>query len=138
MSPAVFFGMINPGSLDFDFGRMVQHGARITIGSDYADKDRMPDPLAACAVVQERLASNLPRPDVGDGRSKAAQLLCHFLTLNGAHSVGNPEQFGSIVVGKEANFIITSQDLSHDGFDGAKVLETWFEGKNVYRRKQSL
>jgi predicted amidohydrolase YtcJ len=136
MSPAVFFGMINPGLMDFDFGRMFQHGARVTIGSDYADKDRMPDPLTACAVVSERFAGSLSPPYADDGQTLAAQRLCQFLTLNGAHAVEKSEQFGSIVVGKKASFIVASQDLSRGHFDDAKVLETWFEGENVFRRKE--
>jgi len=59
-----------------------------------------------------------------------------MLTHAGAEPVGREDELGSIEVGKQANFIAVSRNMSEGHFEGAQVLKTWFEGGLVYERQQ--
>ncbi|KAJ9494351.1 hypothetical protein LTR99_000007 [Exophiala xenobiotica] len=128
MSPAFFF--VHPvtaasgGLMDWNFPKMLEAGAHVTIGSDWGAGES-PDLLPSMANIVE---------SVGDGdRQIGGQKVCRMLTLAGAEAVGRDLDFGSIEVGKKANFIAVSKDLSKGEFEGAKILTTWFEGEIVYK-----
>lgn len=127
MSPAFLFAhpltAASNGLMDWNFPKMLRAGAHITIGSDWGAGEA-PDLLPCLAAVVE---------SVGDGdRRLGGQRLVRMLTLGGAQAVGRDEELGSIEVGKKANFIAISRDLSAGDFEGAQVLKTWFEGEMVY------
>jgi predicted amidohydrolase YtcJ len=125
MSPAPFFThpatASSNGLMDWNFSKMLDSEAHITIGSDWGDTSD-PSLLGHCAGIVEKV-----------GASK----LCRILTLAGAEAVGREREMGSIEVGKKANFIALNKDLSKGEFEGAEVLSTWFEGEIVYKRLQS-
>ena len=59
-----------------------------------------------------------------------------FYTRNNAHLLFWEKEIGSIEIGKRADFILVDRDLLAcpiDDLKTTKVLETWVEGKNVYR-----
>ena len=60
------------------------------------------------------------------------------MTINGAKQLGIEDKCGSIKVGKNADFVILDTNfLDYKGeqlrtIHNAKILEVYFEGKNVY------
>lgn len=102
---------------------MMDAGAHITIGSDWG---AVPDPS-----LFQHMANIVDVVGRGD-RIAGGEALCRMMTLNGAIAVDRQRELGSIEVGKKANFIVLSQDLSKGEFDGAKVLRTYFEGEKVW------
>ncbi|KAJ4403805.1 hypothetical protein N0V91_006318 [Didymella pomorum] len=131
MSPAELF--IHPvtaaseGLMDWNFVRMMDAGAHITIGSDWG---AVPDPS-----LFEHMAKIVDRVGRGD-RVAGGEALCRMMTLNGAMAVNREKELGSIEVGKKANFIVMSQDLSKGEFEGAMVLRTYFEGEKVWDARE--
>jgi predicted amidohydrolase YtcJ len=131
MSPAELF--IHPvtaaseGLMDWNFVRMMDAGAHITIGSDWG---AVPDPF-----LFEHMAKIVDRVGRGD-RVAGGEALCRMMTLNGAMAVNREKELGSIEVGKKANFIVMSQDLSKGEFEGAMVLRTYFEGEKVWDARE--
>lgn len=109
--------------MDWNFVRMMDAGAHITIGSDWG---AVPDPS-----LFEHMAKIVGQVGRGD-RAAGGETLCRMMTLNGAMAVNREKELGSIEVGKKANFIVMSQDLSKGEFEGAKVLRTYFEGEKVW------
>lgn len=127
MSPAELF--VHPvtaasgGLMEWNFVRMMEAGAHITIGSDWG---AVPDPS-----LFESMAKIVDI--VGHGNKvTGGETLCQMMTLNGAIAVNREKESGSIEVGKKANFIILDKDLSKGEFEGAKVLRTYFEGEKVW------
>ncbi|KZM26150.1 uncharacterized protein EKO05_0000451 [Ascochyta rabiei] len=127
MSPAELF--VHPvtaaseGLMNWNFTRMMDAGAHITIGSDWG---AVPDPS-----LFQHMANIVTTVGRGD-KAVGGEALCLMMTLNGAIAVGRERELGSIEVGKKANFIVMNQDLSKGNFDGAKVLRTYFEGEKVW------
>ncbi|KAF2194932.1 amidohydrolase 3 [Zopfia rhizophila CBS 207.26] len=129
MSPAMFFThpvtAASNGLMDWNFTKMMDAGAHITIGSDWG---AAPDPSlfeAMAGIVQT----------VGRGsKENGGEVLCRMLTLNGAEAVGKEKEVGSIELGKKANFIVLDRDLSRGEFEGTAVLKTYFEGNLVWER----
>jgi|SRR5690242_1813298 len=127
MSPAELF--VHPvtaaskGLMDWNFPKMIEAGAHITIGSDWG---AVPDPSLFQAM--ENIVEIVGKGD----RSAGGEALCRMITLNGAVAVGRERETGSIEVGKKANFVVMSQDLSKGEFDGVRVLRTYFEGEKVW------
>ncbi|KAF2097565.1 amidohydrolase 3 [Rhizodiscina lignyota] len=129
MSPAFFFGHpLTQGFkdvLDWDFVKLADAGAHITVGSDWGGFFD-PSLIVAGANAVER---------VGKGsKERGGELLCRYLTLAGAEAVGKQNERGSIEVGKKASFIAVDKDLSKGEFDGASVTKTWFEGNLVWEK----
>jgi predicted amidohydrolase YtcJ len=62
-----------------------------------------------------------------------------FYTRNNAHLLFWEKEIGSLEVGKRADFIVVDRDLltcPEDDIKDTKVLQTWVEGKQVYRRER--
>lgn len=107
----------------WNFTKMIDVGAHITIGSDWG---AVPDPSLFQHMAN--IVETVGRSD----RVAGGEALCRMMTLNGAMAVNREKELGSIEIGKKANFIVMSRDLSKGEFDGAKVLRTYFEGEKVW------
>lgn len=60
------------------------------------------------------------------------------LTINGAYQMHVENERGSIKVGKYADFVLVDKDVlecAQEDIHNAKVVSTWFEGKQVYPAK---
>lgn len=63
------------------------------------------------------------------------------LTINGAWQLGIENERGSVKVGKYADFVILDKNiLNYEGTElrticDTKILDTYFEGENVYKAK---
>ena len=73
--------------MNWDFAKMLQAGANITIGSDWG-AGSFPGLLPSVAGILDAVAC-------GEGRIAGAQKLCRLLTLSGAEAVGRGNDFGS-------------------------------------------
>ena len=127
MSPAFFFAhplaANTPELFEWNFNKFMKTDAHITIGSDWVGTYE-PTVFPHLARIVEK---------VGDGsKERGGEILCRFLTLAGAEAVNEESLFGSIEVGKKANFIAVNSNLAKGEFEDAKVLKTWFEGELVW------
>jgi predicted amidohydrolase YtcJ len=109
--------------MNWDFSEMLASKAHVTVGSDWSSGS-YPGLLQHCAAV----FAEVDEASAGRG----GEVLCKMLTINGAQAIGQDATLGSIAVGKKANFIMVSRDLSRGDFDDAKVKKTWFEGELVW------
>jgi predicted amidohydrolase YtcJ len=81
--------------MDWNFTKMLDAGAHITIGSDWGSASD-PSLFGAMANIVE---------SVGRGnKEKGGAALCRMLTINGALAVGREKETGSIEVGEEGEF----------------------------------
>ena len=133
---------IVPGSYYYENSypvRAVRDAGGIVVGgSDAPVGARDPQPFVNIAVAVLR---HMP----GDTALNAQQSLSvrealDAYTIGGARFLGREREFGSLEVGKSADFIIVDRDLlalADSGKAGdiarTRVLETWFRGRRVYR-----
>lgn len=131
MSPAMFFShpltATSNGLMDWNFSKMIETNAHVTIGSDWVAPSN-PSLFPALGGIVEKVG--------GGSNEKGAETLCRMLTLAGAEAVGRDKVTGSIETGKKANFITLDKDVSGGDFDGVSVLTTWFEGKIVWEKPE--
>ena len=69
-----------------------------------------------------------------------AEEALEVFTVNGARAMGLGEETGSLEVGKSADFVVLDRDFVAGPVDeiiDTRVLETWFEGRRVFRTAQS-
>lgn len=130
MSPSMLFATEEHAAPDglakWDFGKMIANGAHITIGSDFVGQD--PGVFGPCVAALKSVRNSIR------DKEAAVEALMRMITLSGAEATGREGVSGSIEVGKKANFVLVDKDLGKGGFDGAEVLETWFEGERVYQK----
>ncbi len=113
-------------------------GAILVAGSDAPVNTRDPQPFVNMAVaVTRRLAPSQPAFNPRQGVTIREVLDAY--TINGARMLGREREFGSLEVGKSADFAILDRDLlaladcgKADEIAGTRVLATWFRGKRVY------
>ncbi|KAL6245928.1 hypothetical protein RBB50_007081 [Rhinocladiella similis] len=147
MSPSVFhiadtFEQIGH-TLRYEFDLVHLAGARTTIGTDYpiTKTPNLLPPVAGLVgkvTVDPRVAKNPIVPEIHQGKTAeeiSGPILCYLLTLGAAEAIGKEKTTGSIEVGKKANFVAFSHDLSRGEFKDAEVLQTWFEGRVVFSRE---
>lgn len=116
--------------MEWNFAKMLKHAAHVTIGSDWSLQE--PAILPACALILDNVAGAFSEDSGTEKRVKAAEAICRMLTVAGAVATGTETTAGTIAVGKKANFIMVDHDLAKGDFEGAQVLNTWFEGERVF------
>jgi predicted amidohydrolase YtcJ len=115
-------------------------GAVLVAGSDAPVASRDPRPFVNMAMAVTR---HLPSESVlSKAQTVPIRDVLDAYTINGARMLGRDAEGGSIAVGKSADFVIVDRDFIALGDAGrgdeigkTRVLETWFAGKRVYRRR---
>jgi predicted amidohydrolase YtcJ len=112
-------------------------GAILAAGSDAPVGTRDPQPFVNIQVGVTR--AQPPFPPANPQERLNVRDLIDAYTINGARIMGRESEFGSLEVGKSADFILLDQDIVKVADEGhpekigaTKVLETWFRGRNVY------
>lgn len=113
-------------------------GGILAAGSDAPVGTRDPQPFMNMQVGVTR--SQPPYPPANPQERLNIRDLIDAYTINGARAMGRADEFGSLEVGKSADFILLDRDIVRladeghpDGIGAAKVLETWFQGRRVYQ-----
>jgi hypothetical protein len=112
-------------------------GGILVAGSDAPVGTRDPQPFVNMQVGITR--SEPPYPAASPWERLSVRDLIDAYTINGARVMGRDAEFGSLEVGKSADFILLDQDVLALADAGkpeligkTKVLETWFRGAKVY------
>ena len=112
-------------------------GGIVAAGSDAPVETRDPHPFV-------NLAHAVTRRNPGGAALNPAQALSieealDAYTINGAKMLGIDKDAGSLEVGKSADFVVLDRDIialaktGHaDDIAKTRVLQTWFQGKQVY------
>ena len=120
MSPAIFHEKEliahSNNQLIWPFEDLLKANVHVTIGSDWI--------LPLTPNLFPALAAVVPRIGI--------EQAIRCITLAGAEAVGQAEEFGSIEVGKKANFIQLDRDLTKRNIADTIVHRTWFEGRVVW------
>ena len=112
-------------------------GATLVAGSDAPVNTRDPQPFVNMMVGVTRSYPPFG-PATPSQRLDVREVLDAY-TINGAHAMGRADEFGSLEVGKSADFILVDRDFialadagKPEEIGKTKVLETWFMGRRVY------
>ena len=127
MSPSVWhlYGRLlgDPPRDAWEFRTLYEHGARLTIGTDWVVTPT-PNLFPALEGMLDR----------GDESIDLAAAL-RAMTLNGAFAAGWEGSSGSLQAGKYANFVVLDRnlfDIPVSAISETQVLRTVFEGRTVY------
>ena len=117
-------------------------GAILAAGSDAPVNTRDPQPFVNMQLGVTRAEPG--KPPANPWEQLTIRDLIDAYTLHGAQAMGRADEFGSLEVGKSADFILLDQDIlaladaGHaDAIGKTKVVETWFKGQKVYAAKPS-
>jgi len=116
-----------------------QAGGILVAGSDAPVNTRDPQPFVNMALAVTRAIPG--KPPESPWQSIPIRDVIDAYTISGAKFLNRDSEAGSIEVGKSGDFIVLDQDilkLADSGHAekiiGTQVLETWFQGRNVYTR----
>ncbi len=114
-------------------------GAILLGGSDAPVDTNDPRPFINMATAVTRRAPG--RPALNPSQSITIRDAINAYTINGARYLRTDKDAGSIEVGKSADFVVVDQDILKladqgraDDIGKTHALETWFMGRQVYRR----
>jgi predicted amidohydrolase YtcJ len=114
-------------------------GAILVAGSDAPVDTRDPRPFVNMAIAVTRRGA-ADEPAFNARQAVTIREILDAYTINGARMLGRDQEFGSLEVGKSADFVLLDRDIlalpeagKADDIAGTRVLETWFRGKRVYR-----
>lgn len=118
----------------YPVGALQAAGATLIAGSDAPVSTRDPQPFVNMQAAVTRAQGTTP--PLG-ARSQAISIgdAVQSYTLDGARSLGRDNEFGSIAVGKSADFIVLDRDIMTSPaalIGSAKVVKTFFQGSLVY------
>ncbi len=112
-------------------------GAILAAGSDAPVDTRDPRPFVNIQTAVTRTLPGLPPANPAERITLAEAVEAY--TLNGARAMGRGAEFGSLTVGKSADFILLDRDIfalaeagKTEEIGGTRVLQTWFRGQTVY------
>ncbi|TCD59895.1 hypothetical protein EIP91_011218 [Steccherinum ochraceum] len=121
----------------YAFRSILDHGARITLGSDFPVEDL--NPLAGFYAAITRLSPEGTSPHGPSGwfpeQRMTREATLKGMTLDPAYASFSEDTLGSITPGKRADFVILSQDIMSipaRRILDTKVLATVIDGKPVY------
>ncbi len=108
-------------------------GAILAAGSDAPVDTRDPRPFINMQMAVTRAQPRLP--PLNPTETITLPEVIEAYTLNGAKALGRASEFGSLQVGKSADFIELDQDILSipiEKVGATKVLATWFMGRKVF------
>jgi hypothetical protein len=115
-------------------------GGILAAGSDAPVNTRDPQPFLNMQIGVTRAMP--PYPPANPWERLTVRDMIDAYTINGARAMGREAEFGSLEVGKSADFILVDQDIlavadagKPELIGNTKVLETWFRGAKVYDAK---
>ncbi len=117
-------------------GAMQRAGGVLVAGSDAPVETRDPRPFVNMQVGILRARGGTPALGPKDARLTIADMIRAY-TIDGARSLGRDDDFGSIAVGKSADFIVLDRDvltIDAANLGEAQVTQTYFRGALVYKR----
>lgn len=123
----------------YPFKGVKNAGGTLVAGSDAPVGTADPQPFVNMALAVTR---RLPgKPPESPEQAIAIRDVIDAYTINGARFLNRDQEAGSIEPGKSADFIVIDRDIlaladsgKADDVAGTHVLETWFQGKQVYSR----
>lgn len=125
----------------YPFKGVKDAGGTLVAGSDAPVNTEDPQPFVNMAMAVTR---RLPgKPVETPAQALSLRDVIDAYTINGARFLNRDAEAGSLEVGKSADLIVVDQDIlaladggNADQVSKTHVLETWFQGKQVYRRGQ--
>jgi predicted amidohydrolase YtcJ len=125
----------------YPFRAVKQAGGILVAGSDAPVET--PDPRPFVNMSYAILRHDPGQPALNPTQSIAIRDVLDAYTINGARAMGREQEFGSLEVGKSADFIVLDRDIlaladrgTPERIADARVLTTWFKGQIVYRADQ--
>jgi len=118
----------------YPVGALKAAGATLVAGSDAPVFTRDPQPFVNMQMAVTRAQPGTPPLGARSQAIGVADAVRAY-TLDGARSLGREAEFGSIALGKSADFIVLDQDVltvPADRIGKTKVKQTWFAGRKVY------
>jgi predicted amidohydrolase YtcJ len=115
---------------------MMLAGGVLTGGSDAPVETRDPRPFMNMEIAVLRARGGTP--PLGQPEAISIGEALRAYTINGARALGRETEFGSIAVGKSADFIVLDRvilSIPSNEIGGTRVLQTWFQGKRVFTAK---
>ncbi|KIK82213.1 hypothetical protein PAXRUDRAFT_832349 [Paxillus rubicundulus Ve08.2h10] len=121
----------------YAFRALLDHGARLALGSDFPVEDM--NPLRGFYAAVARLTPNGASPRGPSGwfpeQRLTRQEALRGMTIDAAYASFTEDTLGSIVPGKRADFVVLSQDImtvTVDQILKTNVQATFIDGKPVY------
>ncbi len=112
-------------------------GGVLVAGSDAPVGTRDPQPFVNMQIGVTR--AQAPFPPANPQERLGIRELIDAYTIDGARVMGRADEFGSLEVGKSADFILLDRDILKlpdagrpEEIGKTKVLKTWFKGREVY------
>jgi predicted amidohydrolase YtcJ len=121
----------------YPFKSVKEAGGTLVAGSDAPVNTRDPQPFVNMALgVTRRIPGQRPQ---NPSQAISIRDVIDAYTINGARFLRRDQIAGSLEVGKSADFIVVDRDILQlaasghaDDITRTRVLETWFQGKQVY------
>ncbi len=120
---------------------LLKGGVKLTFGSDFpvSGGEAGVDPFLNTWFAVNRKTNDEIAPPKEE--AIGVKECIDAYTINGAEQLGAATRFGSITVGKSADFVVCSDDvlsIEPEKLKDVSVEETWFRGKCVYRKPNFL
>jgi hypothetical protein len=124
----------------YPFKGVKDAGGTLVAGSDAPVNTADPQPFVNMALAMtRRLPGGLPE---SPQQAITIRDVIDAYTINGARFLRRDTEAGSLEPGKSADFVVLDQDIlkladagNADRVASTRVLETWFQGKPVYRAR---
>ncbi|MBT8062104.1 MAG: amidohydrolase [Gammaproteobacteria bacterium] len=129
---------LGPDRVQFAYAwrKLVEHGARLALGSDFVVEEVNPM-LGFYAAVARSDPEGWPEGGWHPGQRLSRAEALRGFTLDAAYAAFMEDRVGSLAPGKLADMVILDRDImqvDEDQLPSTLVLETWLGGRRVYHR----